>query len=267
MFKKIIVPMALLCISMFFASCSKDDDTTPVVVDFTLSVSGTSPNATVTLTNTSTGGSVYGWVFGEGANVSVSAEKSPAPLTVDKAGTFEVTLTMTNGSDVKTITKTIEIAGNSAIVSYKDVAFGRDENSTTYGRFFSTETGLMYKATEVNATTGPKIDLAYGHMSTSVNYFASADDSYEKFNIPGATTTTIINYPSSDLGVTTTTFDNANDDGFIKDVEINKSDDQSFGTSNPYIILFKTSSGKKGAIKTTAINSDRLLVDIKVQKY
>jgi hypothetical protein len=100
-----------------------------------------------------------------------------------------------------------------------------------------------------------------------VNYFASPDDSNENYHIPGALTTTIINYPSSDLGITSTVFDNAKDDGFIKDVVIGSSDNNSFGTSNPYIILFKTASGKKGAIKTTAINSDRLLVDIKVQKY
>jgi PKD repeat protein len=259
--------MALLCASVFFVSCSKDEDTIPVAADFTLSVTGESPNATVTLSNTSTGGSVYGWVFGEGANVSVSADKAPAPLTVDKAGTFEVTLTVTNGNDVKTITKSIKIEGNSAIVHYKDIALGRDVSSTTYGRFFSTETGIVYKAGEVNATTGPKIDLAYSHIGNPVNYFASPDDSREKYNIPGATTTMIINYPAKSLGVSATTFDNANDDSFIKDVAIDTSDNESFGTTNPNIILFKTASGKKGAIKTTAINSDRLLVYIKVQKY
>jgi len=267
MLKKFFVPMALLCASVFFVSCSKDDGTTPVVADFTLSVSGESPNAIVTITNTSKGGSVYSWVFGEGANVSVSADKAPAPLTVDKASTFIVTLTVTNGNDVKTITKTIGITGNSAIVSYKNIAFGREANSATYGRFFSTETGVVYKADEVNASTGPKIDLVFSHIGKSVNYFASPDDLREKYNISGAKTTTIINYPGKSLGVTATTFDSAEDDSFINGTEIETSDNESFGTSNPNIILFKTASGKKGAIKTTAINNDRLLVDIKVQKY
>ncbi len=184
MVKKFIVPMALLCAAMFFVSCSEDDDPTPVVADFSLSVSGASPNAIVTLTNTSTGGSVYGWVFGAGANVSVSAEKAAAALTVDKAGTFEVTLTVANGSDIKTITKTIEITGNSAIISYENIEFARDASSKTYGRFFSTETGLIYKGSEVNATTGPKIDLAYSHIGTPVNYFTNPDDSGEKYDIP-----------------------------------------------------------------------------------
>lgn len=267
MIKKFFVPLAMLCSFVFFYSCSNDDGTTSVEADFSLSVSGQSPDAAVTITNSSTGGSVYGWVFGEGANISVSTDKTPAALTVDKAGTFSVTLTVTNGSDVKTVTKTVDITGNSAIVAYKDIAFGRDANSTKHGRFFSTETGLIYKASEVNATTGPKIDLAYSHIRTSVNYFTSPDDLREKFNIPKAIATTIINCPSRSLGVTTATFDNAKDDSFIKDVQINTSDNESFGTSNPYIILFQTARGKKGAIKTTAISSDRLLVDIKVQKY
>lgn len=267
MIKNIIVPMALLSVLMLFVTCSKDDDATTVVADFTLSVSGSAPNATVTITNTSTGGAEFGWTFSEGANISSSTDKTPAPLTVDKASIFEVTLTVTNGSDIKKIAKTIPITGNCAIVSYKDIAFGKDATSTRYGRFFSTETGLIYKASEVNATTGPEIDLVYCHIKKSVNYFASPDDLREKYNIPGASATTIINYPSKKLGMTPNIFDNAKDDSFIKDVQINTSDNESFETSNPYIILFRTVSGKKGAIKTTAIDEDRLLVDIKVQKY
>ncbi|WP_333819699.1 PKD domain-containing protein [Ohtaekwangia sp.] len=265
MIKKFIASMAPLCMCMFF-SCSKDDHTT-LTPDFTLSVSGTSPNAIVTITNTSTGGSSYAWVFDEGANVSMSTDKTPAPLTVDKADAFDVTLTVTNGHDVKSITKTINVTGNNAIVSYTNIAFGKDANSPTYGRFFSTETGLIYKASEVNSTSGPKIDLAYSHIRESVNYFASPDDLREKYNIPGAKTTTIINSPGKKLGVTANIFDNAKDDSFIKNVQLNTSDNESFESSNPSIILFRTASGKKGAIKTTAINGDRLLVDIKVQKY
>ena len=44
--------------------------------------------------------------------------------------------------------------------------------------------------------------------------------------------------------------------------------DESFGNSSiPGTVLFEISTGKKGVIKTKALNSDRLLVDIKIQKY
>ncbi|HEY9047665.1 MAG TPA: hypothetical protein VIN08_17285 [Ohtaekwangia sp.] len=266
MIKKFFAPVAMLCAILFVSSCSSDDDSTAVVADFSLSVSGQAPNATVTITNSTTGAVVYGWAFSAGANVSTSLDKDPAALTVDKAGTFEVTLVATSGSDTKTVVKTVEIEGNSAIVTYTDVAFAREAGSSTYGRFFSTQTGLIYKDSEVNSTTGPKIDLAFSQLGTSVNYFTSPDDANEKFGIAGATTTKVINYPEG-LGVTPTVFDNATDESFIKNVAIDASDEESFGTSNPYIILFETASGKKGAIKTTAINGERLLVNIKVQKY
>jgi hypothetical protein len=76
----------------------------------------------------------------------------------------------------------------------------------------------------------------------------------------------VINY-TPDFGITTAIFDAATNDAFIDDITITASDDNSFGTSHPYIILFETESGRKGAIKTKAVNADRLLVDIKVQKY
>jgi hypothetical protein len=147
-----------------------------------------------------------------------------------------------------------------------DVEFGREKGSTTYGRFFSTETGLIYKDSETNATTGPKIDLVYGHIDNPVNFFSSPDDGDVGFNIPDPQTTKVINY-TPDFGVTAAIFDAATTDGFIKDITISESDGESFGTSHPYIVLFETESGKKGAIKTKAVNADRLLVDIKVQKY
>jgi PKD repeat protein len=267
MLKKLSQSLVLLCCFLFAISCSKDDEATTVIVDFSLSVSGEAPNAIVTITNNSKGGSLCAWNFGEGVDERVVIDDAPAPLKVDKAGTFEVKMTVIGEKENKTITKTIDIPGNSAIVVYDDIAFGRIEGSAVYGRFFSIKTGLIYMDDAVKSDTDLKIDLAYSHIGTSENYFASPDDLNENYHIPGAQTTAIINSPSIDLGITSTAFDNAKDDGFIKDVTINSSDKKSFGTSNPYIILFKTSSGKKGAIKTTAINSDRLLVDIKVQKY
>jgi PKD repeat protein len=264
MVKKLILPLTLLFCSVFIFSSCDDDDSTAVNADFSLAVSGAAPNAEVTITNSTTGATAYAWTFSEGAEIEVSTDQDPGSITVDKAGTFEVTLIATSGNDTKTVTKTIEIGGNSAIVVYQDVAFAREAGSTTYGRFFSTETGLIYKDSEVNAVTGAQIDLAFAHIGDPVNYFASPDDADEDFDIPGAQTTKIVNYVPT--LVTPAIFDAAVSDAFISDVTITP-DDDSFGTSHPYIILFETESGKKGAIKTKAVNADRLLVDIKVEKY
>lgn len=266
MIKKFILPLTLLSTFLFVFSSCDDDEDTPVEADFTLAVSGQSPNAEVTITNTTTGASDYMWTFSEGAEIETSSDKNPGAITVDKTGTFEVTLVASTGNDVETVTKTIEITGNDAIIVYQDVAFAREPGSSTYGRFFSTETGLIYKDSEVNATTGPKIDLVFAHSGDPVNYFTSPDDGDVGFNIPSPQTTKVINY-SPAFGVTAAIFDAATTDAFIKDITISESDGDSFGTSHPYVVLFETESGKKGAIKTKAVNSDRLLVDIKVQKY
>ena len=56
------------------------------------------------------------------------------------------------------------------------------------------------------------------------------------------------------------------DDSQIKNLPIAETN-ESFGVNQPNIVLFETSDGRKGIIKTTAVNADRLLVDLKVQKY
>jgi PKD repeat protein len=266
MIKKVIYSLTLLSSMFFIFSSCDDDENTAVNADFTLAVSGQSPNAEVTITNTTTGASSYMWTFSEGAEMETSTEQNPGTITVDKTGTFEVTLVASRGNDTETITKTIEITGEDAIIVYQDIAFARAAANATYGRFFSTETGLIYKDSEVNATTGSKIDLAFATLGESVNYFTSPDDEEEDFNIPSAQTTKVVNY-TPDFGITSAIFDAATNDAFIDDITISASDDDSFGTSHPYIILFETESGRKGAIKTKAVNADRLLVDIKVQKY
>jgi len=45
-------------------------------------------------------------------------------------------------------------------------------------------------------------------------------------------------------------------------------DGESFGSFIiPCLVLFEIADGRKGAIKARAVNSSRLLVDIKIQKY
>jgi len=64
-----------------------------------------------------------------------------------------------------------------------------------------------------------------------------------------------------------TEFDTMTNSDILTDITIDKSDNNSFGASNiPVLVLFKNAAGKKGVIKVTAINAERILADIKVQK-
>jgi hypothetical protein len=86
------------------------------------------------------------------------------------------------------------------------------------------------------------------------------------YNIPGATATKVMNYlPTPPISLME--FDAMTDDSKLAALTINDTND-SF--SNRYIagiILFQLSDGRKGAIKTQALNSTRLVVNIKIQKY
>lgn len=251
--------------SVLFFSCSKDDDeATVVVADFTATVSGESPNATVTIVNNSKDASSYVWTFGEGADVSTSTESGPLEIDVDKAGDFEITLVAKNGAQEKEVTKTVSIAGFTAVETFSDIEFALNANDETYGRFFSFTTGEVYKDSEINEENGAHIHLAFGSMANTMYFFQSPND--EDFDIPGATLTKVTNY-QSEPAISVEAFSTMSDNELLADLEIEDSNDSFGNGSIPGIVLFETSTGRKGAIHTKAVNSDRLLVDIKVAKY
>lgn len=253
-----------ILIGLLFTSCSKDDEKTPLVADFSTTLTGQAPNAQVVITNASTGETTYQWTFGTGASINTSTEKTPPTITVDKAGDFTITLKVSNGNEYKEVTKTISITGNSAIRTYTDVAFSQTSGSNTYGRFFSTTTGLIYKDNEVNATSGTSIDLAFVGSNSSAIYFASPNSTNLGITIPNATLTKIKNYQS---GFSVSDFDSMSDDSKLQTLTVVDDGEVIGSLSFPLTVIFQNASGKKGVIKLKSINAERLLVDIKVQKY
>ena len=91
-------------LGMFIASCSDDEDKNPPTASFTSEAT----DLAVTFTNTSTGGTSYSWVFGDGGT---STDESPS-YTYAAAGTYVAELTATNddGSDTAEESITVEAA-------------------------------------------------------------------------------------------------------------------------------------------------------------
>ncbi len=254
----------LFILSAFLLSCSKENDATPLVADFTATITGESPNAKVTIVNNSTGASSYNWEFGEGANISSSEANTPTVITVDKAGDFKITLIAKDGSKNTKAEKTVTIAGHNALTSYSNITFGLHAGDQTHGRFFSFETEKIYKDSEVNASNGSKINLAFGSMGYTMYYFSSPTDA--EFNVPNATITKVMNYESTPR-VSVEQFDTMSDDRLIANLAIENADD-SFGNRQiPGTILFETSTGRKGIIRTKSVDNSRIVTDIKIQKY
>jgi hypothetical protein len=159
---------------------------------------------------------------------------------------------------------TAPAADNSTILSYKDIEFSQTEGSATYATYFSTKTGKLYKDSELNATNGPDIDLAFVGGLSKFFFFTSPDDNrFLKKVVPGATKTLVKNY---ETGFSAIDFDAVVDDSKLKSLTVVDGLDSVGSLEFPLVVIFQNSKGKKGLIKLKAINADRLLVDIKVQK-
>jgi len=260
MYKSLFVCF-LSCIFIF--SCS-DDKNVPLSVDFSATVSGEAPDAKITLTNLSTGASSYSWTFSEGANITTSSKETPPVIQVDKSGGIVIKLVASNGKDELETSQSIEVNGFNAVDTYSDIEFGLKIGDSKYGRMFSFNAKKMYFDTEINENNGKLIHLVFGSKENTTYYFQSPTNA--GINIPNASKTKITNY-EPEPSITLDEFDAMSDDGALIEMEV-IDDNNSFGNSSiPGIVLFELASGKKGLIKTKAVNNERLLVDIKIQKY
>lgn len=263
MFKNLYLIIVFLAV---LSSCTKKADNPAPVADFTVTVSGQSPSATLQIVNNSTNAATYSWTFSKGASIATSTDKTPANVKVDKTGQLTVTLVATSGTLTSTKTLQVAVTGNSAVVSYTDLEFSTTAGSATYGRLFSFDgAGRMYKDSEINATVGPTIGLAFTGTNPSLLFFDSP--AATGYNVPSATVTKVMNYMNPSP-ITATAFDAIVDDVTISPLVITNTN-ESFPTSlvPGNMILFQLASGRKGVVKTKAVNSSRLLVDIKIQKY
>lgn len=118
--------------SVMLLSCSKDE----ARPNFSVNVTGESPNAKIEIINTSSDATSYSWTFGEGANIATSTDKDPGAILVDKAGELAIKLVVANGSEERELTRTVTVKGVNGISVFKDLEFGHNADDAIYGRFF-----------------------------------------------------------------------------------------------------------------------------------
>lgn len=223
--------------------------TNPSDISFGTLLSATQLNATADVAGTF----VYTPAIGAKLNVGTNQD-----LKVD----FTPTDAATYNSVSKTVKINVTAAVSHSITTYTGIEFSLTGGSSTYGRFFSFDDGKIYKDNEINATIGAKIHLAFESLDNTMYYFESP--TLSSYKVSGATVTKVMNYPSKSI-FTVADFDAMVDDTKLSGITITETND-SFGNSSiPGVILFQLASGRKGVIKTTAINKSRLLVDIKIQ--
>jgi gliding motility-associated-like protein len=92
--------------------------TTPTAV-FTVSDNTICAGSCVTFTNSSTGATIYGWNF-PGGTPSTSTSQNPGTVCFSGAGTFTVTLIVSNGTTADTATTTITVSAAPTVTASQD---------------------------------------------------------------------------------------------------------------------------------------------------
>lgn len=104
--KKLFLYALLICFSLSSTSCNQDDDAVPIIItaDFTANQLAVEESGMVDFTDLSTGDPTsWSWTF-EGGEPASSTEQNPT-VSYSVAGTYEVSLTVSNGDAEDTATK------------------------------------------------------------------------------------------------------------------------------------------------------------------
>ena len=164
--------------------------------------------------------------------------------------------------------KTDSAADTSTLKTFTDVTFSLDQSEGyDAGLYFSTELGKSFKTSKIDASTLPKIDIAFYSSSYTLNYFMSPNNS--DYGIKNAPLTLFINAQKDIL--TIEQFKKIVKSSDFDAIKIDTDDDDSFpDDKTPNVVLFKNAAGKKGAIYIKSVHrvgyDPRIVVDIKIQK-
>ncbi|CAN1514876.1 hypothetical protein MCETHM1_00907 [Flavobacteriaceae bacterium] len=157
---------------------------------------------------------------------------------------------------------------NTTLKTFNDVTFSLDRSeSYDAGQYFSTELGKSFKTSKIDATTLPKIDIAFFSASYTLSYFLSPNDA--DYGIKNASKTIFLNAPIGIINVDQ--FKKIEKGSDLDGYKIDADDDDSFPDSSmPNVVLFKNAAGKKGVIYIKSVHrvgyDPRIVVDIKIQK-
>ena len=228
---------------------------------------------TASLVNNTSNVLTYQWETTGGDIADNAAENTS--ITIGSPGSYTITLQGSNEKETKSISKEVTVKKNSNLFIVKDIKFGIKSTESTIGCFYSVAARKIYTDKELTAANGGDIGVVFFGLNASFSrcYFLSPDDVYASgfANIPNASKTYIINDIAS-LGFTDTDFQSMTDDSKLESLNI-KDNINSTAFTNvflPRLVLFETTSGKKGAIRIKAFVSDGaasyVLADMKVQK-
>lgn len=218
---------------------------------------------------------------GEGPNGAVITNPTSENTDIHfpNPGTYTLTLTASNGKESKVMQKQVVVHPNTNLLSFSDIQLGIN-TSLTHPVFFSTKLRRGFKRTDNLNAVGAAIDVVfYGQTANfNLNRFLcpqSLGKGKSIFNaLPNSGAVTVMNVQKmGGNNLSVSDFDRMATDELFKKLSIESDVSQSmdfFGKEAPYIILYQTADGRKGAIKVKEYADEGLdsyiVVDIKVQK-
>lgn len=233
---------------------------------------------TATLNNETVSGLHWKWTTTGGTIDNDTARKPSIHFTT--AGSYTITLTAGNDKETKSVQQTINVLPNANLRTFNDIKFGINTAHGSVGCFFSTKLQRSFKASDDLSVAGKDIDLVFFGLNSSFTYnrFISPDSAtfYTFDAIPGAQPAAIINSQeqcgcSSSLSVAD--FNAMTNDALLAGMPVNFTAGgwmQFSDNMQPRVVLFKTSDGRKGALKIKQFvpngPDSYILTDIKVQK-
>ncbi|SFD79182.1 hypothetical protein SAMN05518672_103233 [Chitinophaga sp. CF118] len=153
--------------------------------------------------------------------------------------------------------------GVDSVVTFTNVKIGLAPGDQTYGRVFSSVTGLVYLDDAIPDSVGKYINLAFHYQASFSMFFSSADPNAFDITIPGVTKTNVRNYVDSSFKVTS--FDTLTHASTLKKLTVTNDNETIDAADLPLAVFFKNSDGKIGIIKVKSLFDNYVLVDVKVE--
>ncbi len=225
--------------------------------------------------NCTVSGLNYSWKTSGGALKNDTATHTE--VYYDTPGTYTLQLEARNGKQVKTIDTTITVLENTNLQILENVRLGIS-SAKSIGSIYSCRLRRVLKESEIDRETGPLIDFVFFGLNDKFSYcrFLSPDRAGDFVfeAIPGASKTYIVHDPeAAGLSFDFQDFQSMKNDAKLRtlDVRLNDTGEAYFRPESlPYLVLFETSDGRKGAIciKVLELSGDNscIVADVKVQK-
>ncbi len=188
-------------------------------------------------------------------------------------GTEKYTLTLTDDNgEVETKSFTITVkAPVSSINKYTATLLG-GQNNANVGSYYASSTNTVYTQSTAPANSAA-IDFIYYYGSTNKATLVAPSDASVNGGSGNLTLATILNTKNNTLfansGLTAAQFDAITSEDQITSITPNSPITLSNNLAVGNVILFKTTAGKLGLVKVSAlaVNADgQITIDVKVQK-